>query len=130
MDKQKITPVDGLRPQETSRGVAGTPTNEQIVKRALFLAYQASRVVGMGILSAQDGVTEEMLWEPQRLGWANADYAYGRMMKFSLRYNDKSIEPREGALRSDYQSWCREYPTYQALLDAARQSLQAQGDRV
>ena len=49
------------------------------------------------------------------------DYVFGRMFKLSMKFNRTAgtIQVREEAPRGDYQAWCRAYPTYKALVDAA-----------
>lgn len=107
-----------------------TNPNEAIAKRALFLAYHASIRVGFGKMQMEPNVTEETLWndmrtmERSRPGEVHADYAYGRMMKFYMRWTDTGIETKEYRPRPDYQTWCRAYPTYQILIEAAKQSLE------
>jgi hypothetical protein len=70
---------------------------EAVVKRALFLAYQQSRPMGMGFMQVRDDMTEDQVWEgaigrsdsggvgTEKPGILNADYVFGRMMKLYLR---------------------------------------------
>ena len=51
---------------------------------------------------------------------AYLDYVDGRMVKLSMRHMaDGTWDCPDHEPRSDYQSWVRVYPTYQALVDAA-----------
>lgn len=104
----------------------GSLSGERVAKRIVFLAYEPSAVVGLGVLQARSGVTEESLgaciWKDQ----VDADYIAGRMVKLwgmsfgpnSITFNDELVP------RADYQSWCWKYPTYEALVMAAIESLQ------
>lgn len=98
---------------------------EKLAKRAAFLAYKASHVVGMGIFQARDDVTEEKLWESasKQHGRVYIDYGFGRMMKLVIRYDDVGCTGGNTNLTADYESWCIKYPTYAALFDAAEASL-------
>lgn len=100
--------------------------NEQIAKRAFFLAYEASPVMGMGILQAKDGVTEDQVWNEvsDGKGSADGDYVFGRMMKLGLKWDAKSITVTYGKEpRADYQGWARKYKSSADLLEAAMDSL-------
>lgn len=44
------------------------------------------------------------------------------MMKLGIKWDKDSVTIRDNEPRVDYQSWCRTYPTYQALFDAAIKS--------
>jgi len=101
-------------------------TGEQIAKVATFLAYQASHAVGMGVFQEKSDITEDKLWAvlaPRDNGNGTStvyiDYGFGRMMKYSMTFDDKNIEGRSSNLSKDYQSWCVKYPTYEALIAAA-----------
>jgi len=102
---------------------------QAVAKRMLWLAYQASKVVGMGYLMAKDDVTEDMLasahFESGRNGECQyyADYAYGRMMKAVIRYGNSHVEFTDSAPQLDYESWAGKYKTYQSLAEAAIASL-------
>lgn len=91
----------------------------EVAKEAMWLAYQASGVVGMGVFQARDSVTKEQLIGDYGL---DADYAYGRMMKTYLTVKDNTLSCNDTP-RSDYQSWARKYPTYAALIDAAEKAV-------
>lgn len=115
--------------------VPATLTGELVAKRILFLAYEASSPMGMGFLHYKpDGVSEDQLWQEQRGGFRPcnvggqdiyADYAHGRMMKlwgFSFTADSVTFDD-ERVPQSDYQSWCGRYPTNEALVTAAIESL-------
>jgi hypothetical protein len=102
-----------------------------IAQEAMWLAWQASSVVGMGVLQDKPGaMRDEVLkatFRPQS-DYAkerglplegSADYVFGRMMKTVFRVKDKALSFSDGEPRGDYQSWCYKYRTYEALIDAA-----------
>lgn len=96
----------------------------QIVEEMFWLAYQASRVVGMGILQARNDATKADVLASLATVYGNglhADYVYGRMMKLLIRLSDdgKQIEVPDMVPMYDYQSWCFRYPTYDDLFNAA-----------
>lgn len=98
-------------------------TPEQKLKRAIWLAFQASPPMGMGFLhtASANAQTEESLTEGVT-DKAYFDYAHGRMMKteFSLKDGRVCIHPETP--RSDYQSWGNTYSSAAALLDAVEKS--------
>lgn len=109
---------------------------EQVAKRALFLAYNAACLVGMGILQARDNVDEDSVWNnaltkgdyPLRTDTTKnkhlfADYVFGRMMKLSLSWDATSVTVPDATPRADYQSWCSMYPTYESLVKAADEAV-------
>jgi len=105
-------------------------TGYQVAKAATFLAYKAAQVVGMGVFQDRPDITEDKLWasiEPvvnkNNTTSVYVDYGFGRMMKYSVTFDDKNIEGRTGPLSRDYQSWCHMYPTYEALIEAAMADL-------
>lgn len=114
---------------------------QAVVMEAMFLAYQAcGGPVGMGILQARGNVTKEQVWDNCRRagdypggelmrrskpGEVYGDYVFGRMMKCGFRWNETGIEVPEDTPRLDYQSWCRRYPTYAALIEAAMKSVES-----
>lgn len=118
---------------------------QDVVKRALFLAYAAcGHATGMGILQARDSVTEEQVcknvlgaedYPGGNLFRGNkvvedgkssvyADYVFGRMMKVGFTWQGDEIEVRTDAPRWDYQGWCIKYKSYQELVEQAIKSLQ------
>lgn len=104
-----------------------------VARRAMFLAYEASTLVGMGHLQARFGVTEADVSAAMPLdnygpnGYTGytlyADYLFGRMMKLAIHFNDRTIVDECRPLSLDYQSWARVYPTFDALIAAAIKSL-------
>ena len=106
---------------------------EAVAKEALWLAWQAcGSPAGMGWLQNRPDATREDVWAnavssgdyPLRLadGTPNrvyADYVFGRMMKLPLELGEGFVAVPDSEPRADYQSWCRKYPTYAALVAAA-----------
>lgn len=110
---------------------------EAVVKKAFFLAYQAcGSPMGMGILQARGGVSEDDVWANVREardygpgadkimgsnkpGKAYGDYVFGKMMKLGIDWDDKGLTVIGQDPRPDYQSWCRKYRTYKDLIEAA-----------
>lgn len=103
----------------------------EVAKEAMWLAWQASGVVGMGVFQDKPGAQrEEVLnhtFRPQS-EYAkkmdlplegSADYVFGRMMKTHFRIKDNVVSYNDYAPRADYQSWAYTYSTYDALMDAA-----------
>ena len=107
-----------------------------LAKEMFWLAWEASRPFGAGMLQDRPDATHDAVWanvsgesatdyclpqggsrEPR------ADYVFGRMMKMGLSIESDRLSWGEGALRPDYQSWCRKYPTYEALAEAANASI-------
>jgi hypothetical protein len=101
---------------------------QKVAKRMLWLAYQKSRLVGMGFMQARNDITEDIMWDNHhRIDGDKcevfADYGYGRMMKLHIAVKGDTLEYREGPTNIEYQSWGCAYATYKALEDAARESL-------
>jgi hypothetical protein len=106
------------------------PTPEQKLKRALWLAFQASSAVGMGFLHAGQArqQTENSLFEDAmagRSGKIYTDYLCGRMMKTEFFIDGDSVVVRPELPRLDYQSWGAQYPTASDLLRAVDESFAA-----
>lgn len=117
--------------------------NVALAKRVFYLAWKASRVVGSGVLQDQGDKTEEEVWGciggredyasvsveimgKQKLERGiDADYVFGRMVKLGVRVENEVLRIMSGGSdpQPDYQSWCGSYPTYEALLQAARNDL-------
>lgn len=101
------------------------------VKDVFWLAWQAcGGPLGMGFLRDNPGATREEVWENVRssgdYAWGDntdnnwrADYVFGRMMKFTVELDDDQVTISGSGPDPDYQAWSREYPSYQALADAA-----------
>jgi len=118
-----------------------------LAKRMYWLAWQACGApYGMGILQDKPDATEEDVWQGvigagDYVGdlrnartndrgelYTNADYVFGRMMKFGLAVLPDRVMSnyKEGWLpQADYQMWCPTYPTLEALAEAAKESLQS-----
>lgn len=100
------------------------------LKRALWLAFEASAPVGMGFLHsrAADAQTEDSLFaelaDARIENSLFTDYVFGRMMKTKFTCTpsgELSIWPEKP--RRDYQSWCSTYPTAADLVAAVERSL-------
>ena len=99
---------------------------ETVKRRAFILAYRASIPMGLGYLHARPDskedeakLTETLLPTPGET--LVTDYVAGRMMKLRIRHPEPTVlETRDDAPRADYQSWATSYPTYEALIEAAR----------
>ena len=103
---------------------------EDVMKRMMFLAYEASEIIGMGIKQAKMGATEEEVWSQCVMksedGYtrANADYVFGRIMKLGMAGCKEKIEifdPED--IRPERQSWCMEYETCEVLFKKAIEDL-------
>ena len=100
---------------------------EQVVKRAFWLAWNASQVVGMGVLQDNPRATEDDVWEcvgKVGLNEFSADYLFGRMMKMFLGLDQNEIKTPTRDLSLDYQSWCGTYASYEDLVHAAIASVE------
>lgn len=106
---------------------------EALAKRMFFLAYEASRVVGMGFLQARQNVTEDQvfgaLWKQSHrelpINYCG-DYIFGRMVKLNIEVWEDFIDIPDDNPRMDYQSWAFLYATYQDLATEAAVSLDAE----
>lgn len=94
-----------------------------VAKEAMWLAYQASRPMGLGFLQEKSGLAKEDIVRETKVGdhSLSADYCFGRMMKTHFSVNDGMLTCNDTP-HGDYQSWARRYPTYAALIDAAEQT--------
>lgn len=106
----------------------------EVAKVAIWLAWTASEILGMGLLKRKDDATPEELWAlatgqaihdyPVPRGSEQeivCDYVYGRMMKLTLRIGDGFIEYPDAEPVADYQSWSDIFSTYEELLTIARE---------
>lgn len=111
-------------------------TEEQVVKRIVYLAWERSQVIGMGVLQDKGSMPEDEVWRKVGRGGDSfgnvrpnhvyCDYVFGRMMKLMVRWGEGYVElpsDEEKPTHPEYQSWCGRYPTYQSLFDAAVESL-------
>lgn len=112
---------------------------ESVAREAFWLAWLAcGKPMGMGVLQDHPGATKEQVSAnvesrgdypggtamlPRKPGELYGDYVFGRMMKLMIGFDDHGVTVRSDAPKPDYQSWCRKYPTYQALIEAAIASL-------
>lgn len=100
-----------------------------LLKRVLWLAFQASRPVGMGFLhtAAASQQTEDTLFESAKSSHKEdtvyTDYLFGRMMKTTFEIKDGVVVVSPNEPRYDYQSWGDAYETGTALIEAAIKSL-------
>lgn len=109
-----------------------------VASRALFLAYNASDVMGMGAFQAQDNKMESEVFDnvihkrdyPGREETPDltncrlyADYVFGRMMKLVIEVKDNVLEFSDMKPRLDYQSWGATYKSYDKLFKAAMKEL-------
>lgn len=105
---------------------------EALAKRVFFLAYRASQVVGMGILQARNGVTEDQVFGAlhrgsyRELTYYYGDYIFGRMVKLNIEVGEDFIVIPDDNPRPGYQSWAFLYRTYQDLSTEAAVSLDAE----
>jgi hypothetical protein len=110
----------------------------EIAKEMFWLAWQAcGGPEGMGFLQNRPNATKEEVWSmvtgqamgdyPVPIGKGSrpyADYVFGRMMKFGVEIHEDHLLIQDSKPRNDYQSWCRVYPTHDALLKAARHNVE------
>lgn len=109
-----------------------------VASRALFLAYNAAGVFGMGAFQAQENKSENEVFNnvltggdyPGRTQIPNmtncrlyADYVFGRMMKLVITINNNTLEFSDDKPRLDYQSWGSTYKSYIKLFKAAMKEL-------
>lgn len=116
-----------------------------LAKRIMFLAWQGcGGPLGMGIFQDRGpGVTEDEVWEgmynkvdypgkntisPNQPKSVYADYVFGRMMKFSVKWDFGEIELSDNYDR-EYQSFCRKYPNAESLFQAAVKSLEQEATK-
>jgi len=111
-----------------------------VTKEMYWLAWQASSVVGLGILQDNPSATSDDIWMIVTGGMAvdysgpstdnplrpYGDYVFGRMMKLRLEIIGNEIMYGGMEPRPDYQSWCVKYPTIQSLFDQANKNVHRQ----
>lgn len=110
---------------------------KEVVEEAFWLAWQAcGGPLGMGFLqnnptATKEDVIQNVLNSGDYAGLRKCndgelcgDYVFGRMMKLQIKYNDKAVFVRESKPTQDYQAWCGTYHTYEALIEAAINSIQ------
>ena len=108
--------------------------SEAVVKEVFWLAWLAcGGPTGMGIHQDPGLATKKQVWDQtlngrdyahtdNKPGKVLADYVFGRMMKLRLEWDSTSVTFSDGKPHPDYQAWCRKYPTYQSLVEAAIKS--------
>ena len=102
---------------------------DDVAQEMLWLAFQAANPMGRGFLhtsraaqATKEDVVEHCKWQGRYV----SDYVYGRMMKLNLSTTENDVILPSGTPRSDYQSWCHNYSTYEDLMFAAVESLENQ----
>lgn len=98
---------------------------EDQVKQMAANAVNAASPMGLGHLHA---TRKEFKPEDFQVddGWLSLDYVQGRMTKLTvLCLGDNKWSVTDQEPRADYQSWCYQYPTYQALAESAGMSVEA-----
>jgi hypothetical protein len=110
-----------------------------VASRALFIAYNASLVFGMGAFKAQENKTENEVFNnvitkgdyPGKLqsipDMSNchlyADYVYGRMMKLKMTIVNNTIQFYDDKPKIGFQSWATTYKSYNKLFKLAMKEL-------
>lgn len=111
-----------------------------VAKRAFYLAWQAcGTTFGMGFMQDKKDATEEDVWNNvqaygdyafnphgSKQDEAHGDYVFGRRMKLVLQYGDNWVAPKRTQPPDPaYQMWADKYPTYDKLIQAAIESVEA-----
>lgn len=94
---------------------------EEAVVEAAKKAIAASVPMGLGFLHfrLQDHVPDDAeVRECLTHEGIDIDYFRGRMVKFWLRRIGPDTWEAQDTVSPEYQSWCRKYPSYQALFEA------------
>ncbi len=108
-----------------------------VVKRMVFLAYNASRGYRTIQIARLGGkfTGEEQVWKcaydkedyPLRVGVeeneVHCDYVFGRMMKWGCKWEGNIVTINDREFSPDHQSFCFVYPNNKALAAAALVSL-------
>ena len=95
--------------------------SDEQVKKMAALAVNASEPMGLGHFHFQPGET----FKPEEFDIEDRgiflDYVQGRMVKLYIhKRGPGEWEVTDRKPTPDYQSWCRKYPTYEALIKAAK----------
>lgn len=91
-------------------------TDDQ-VRQIMANAVNAASPMGLGFLQATNKqFTAEDFKDANIERIASLDYVQGRMVKLTLWHRGDFWEAPENNPRGDYQSWVRQYPTYEDLL--------------
>ncbi len=113
------------------------PANQvdAVVSKFFYLAWKASKVLGMGIFQDRPNASEKEVFH-NVIGSGDyampihgahnrtyADYVFGRMMKVGIKVaadgENYTLEVSDDAARPDYQSWYSTYNTAADILTAA-----------
>ena len=103
---------------------------EQVAARAICLAFDASKPIGMGVLeySVAHKIPEDrVLADFKSDGAVHTDYIGGRMMKLSLSVTEEGVGYPYTEPNSEYQSWVDTYATYEDLLTQANKEINEDG---
>jgi hypothetical protein len=108
---------------------------QSIVSKFFYLAWSASKVMGMGFLQDRHAATEQEVFSnvirsgdyvlPVHGGnnRTYADYVFGRMMKLGISVTrngeDCDLEVSDSPAKPDYNSWSGTYNSPADILDAA-----------
>lgn len=111
----------------------------KFVKRAVFLAFNASRPFGAGFLQSskvqREDLSEEKVWDQaynekdycsrntSDACRVNCDYVFGRMMKFRMKWKGDIVNMLNNDYRGDYQSFAGTYSNNEELAKAVIDSL-------
>jgi len=102
--------------------------SDREVIRMCQLAYNASYGVGLGLLNPN--VKRSLSFDDAAsalskclvIGEIHMDYVNGRMVKLRMHRNAEGLwEFPSRPLNPEYQSWCTVYPSYDSLVQAAKQ---------
>lgn len=95
--------------------------SDKVAMHMAALAVNASNPMGTGFMHyTPKRFQPDQFADSVKGTELHLDYVEGRMVKLRLsRDTDGQWKVPEWEPRADYQSWCREYPTYAALADAA-----------
>jgi hypothetical protein len=95
----------------------------KVAVRAIWLAFRYS-IHGELNLRAFDATEKDMESFVCGMLPIHADYIYGRMVKLYIRRPDsRTLDLPDHEPHISYQSWAGTYPTYNALMDEAEDSL-------
>lgn len=111
---------------------------EVFAKRMFYLVWRhCPGPMGLGIMQDRPGATEDEVWS-NILGHADypggglgrcsdkspyADYVFGRMIKFGIKFEGDTINLRDGKFDREYQSWSLSFPSNLALVEATARDL-------
>jgi len=113
-------------------------TGAELAKEAMWLAWKAcGGPKGMGVFQDRPLATKVevvaaaagaydyggSVHKQSGPGTLDGDYVFGRMMKLRMQFAGNEITLTDGPLSPGYHDWDRLYPSYEALLIAAAESL-------